>query len=189
MAKRKRVPGYLPHKARGTAKVIIDGKTYYLPGAYDSEESRAEYDRLIADYLTRQDHPETINVTIRRLCVGYVAFARTYYQKHGEVTEEVGAIRRAVRPLIELYGHLPVAKFGSLKLKKVRERMIACGWHRRTINNQVSRIVRMLSWGCEEEWVPTQIVSMCREVRNLQAGRCGNIPEGNPVLPVHSGPD
>ena len=49
MAKRKRVPGYLPHKARGIAKVIINGKTHYLPGEYGSEESKAEYDRLITE--------------------------------------------------------------------------------------------------------------------------------------------
>lgn len=184
MANRRRVPGYLLHKPRGTGKVIIHGKTIYLPGKYGSDESKAEYDRLIAEYLTKQDRPAAFNVTINRLCVAYLQFAETFYRKHGEITEEVNAIRRALRPLVSMYGSSPVADFGSLKLKEVRKRMVALGWYRRTVNDQVSRIVRMLSWGCEEEWVPTDVVNKCREVRNLQAGRCGNVPEGDAVEPV-----
>jgi hypothetical protein len=146
MAKRKRVPGYLPHKARGIAKVIINGKTHYLPGEYGSEESKAEYDRLITEYLTKQDQPETVNVTVNRLCVAYVEFARTYYVKDGKVTNEVRGLVCALRPLVRLYGKLPVSALGPLKLKKVRQQMIALGWLRRTINRNTKRIVRMLRW-------------------------------------------
>ena len=32
----RRIPGYLHHKARNKAKVVVDGKTIYLDGAYDS---------------------------------------------------------------------------------------------------------------------------------------------------------
>ena len=62
--------------------------------------------------------------------------------------------------------------------------MIALGWLRKTINRNITRIVRMLRWGVEEEWVPPYVLEMCREVRNLQAGRCGDIPEGKPIEPV-----
>ena len=122
MAKRKRVPGYLPHKARGTAKVIINGKSHYLLGKYGSEESRAAYDRIIAEHLQKRDRPETVNVTINRLCVGYLAFARRYYVKDDHITAEVGGIQGALRPLVMLYGKQPVSDFGSLKLKKVGNR-------------------------------------------------------------------
>jgi hypothetical protein len=43
------VPSYLKHKATGKGWVIIDGKTYYL-GEHGSEESIAEYNRLIGEW-------------------------------------------------------------------------------------------------------------------------------------------
>ena len=89
----------------------------------------------------------------------------------------MGAIRCSLHPLIELYGRQIVGDFGPLKLKQVREQMIARGWFRKTVNRNIKRIVRMLRWGVENEWVAPHILEACRELRNLQAGRCGEIPE------------
>ncbi len=50
MARKKRVPGYLLHKASGQARVVLNGQTHYL-GPHGSPESKAEYDRLIAEWL------------------------------------------------------------------------------------------------------------------------------------------
>jgi|GEM_PF-2757329 len=102
MAGWKSVPGYLHHKSRGIAKVIIHGKTHYLPGPYGSDESRAEYDRLIAEFLLKKDSPAAVNVTLNRLCVAYVDWAATYYVKDGSETREVGCIRNALRQLVQL---------------------------------------------------------------------------------------
>ncbi len=44
MSKRPRIPGYLRHKATGQARVILNGRTYYL-GLYDSKPSRERYAR------------------------------------------------------------------------------------------------------------------------------------------------
>ena len=182
MATRKSVPGYLLHKSRGVGKVVIHGKTHNLPGAYGSDESRAEYERLIAEYLLKKDRPAT--VTVNRLCVAYLKWAEAYYVKDGKVTAKVGHFRAALRPLVELFGRQVVADFGPLKLKQVREQMIARGWFRKTVNRNIRRIVRMLRWGVENEWVAPHILEACRTVRNLQAGRCGDIPEGDSVEPV-----
>ncbi|MDG2127037.1 MAG: site-specific integrase [Fuerstiella sp.] len=176
----RKIPGYLHHKARNKGKVVVDGKTIYLDGAYDSEESRRHYDRIIAELLTRPERPDLINVTLARLAVCYVEYAKTYYQKDGEPTQENGLIRSALRPLIELFSSLPVADFGPLKLKLVRERMTDRGWVRNTINDHVGRINRMLAWGVENELVPPHVQAACKAVRNLQKGRC-KAPEGKPV--------
>ena len=58
------------------------------------------------------------------------------------------------------------------------------GITRGVINERIGRIVRMLSWGTAEEYVPASVVQACRELRNLQAGRCGDIPEQRDVQPV-----
>jgi hypothetical protein len=44
----RKYPDYRLHKRSGQAVVTLDGLTYYL-GPHGSPESRAEYDRLIAE--------------------------------------------------------------------------------------------------------------------------------------------
>ena len=183
----RRIPKYVRHKARNTGKVTISGKTHYLPGAYDSEESRDAYDKVVAEYLAKKNAPSTANVTFRFLAVEYMNFCDVFYvDEDGKPTEEIKQIRRAIKPLLKLFGRQKVNDFGPKKLKQVREEMIDAGLYRTTINDRVSRIVRMLSWAVEEEYLQPSIVEACREVRNLQQGRCGDVPEGQPVLPVES---
>jgi integrase len=185
----KRIPKYVHHRARNTGKVTINGKTHYLPGDYDSEQSRAEYDRLVAEFLSKQQTPDTANVTFRFLAVAYMKFCEVYYvNEDGQPSEEIRQVRRALAPLLTSCGSEPTNRFGPRKLKKIRDMMIASGLYRKTINDRISRIVRMLSWATEEEYLNPHIVVACREVRNLQEGRCGDIPEGEPVqaVPVES---
>ena len=181
----RRIPRYVRHKARNKGKVTINGRTHYLPGDYDSDESRSAYDQLIAEYLAKKDAPSTANVTFRYLAVEYMKFCEQFYvDEDGAPTEEINQIRRAVKPLLKLFGREKVNSFGPKKLKRVREEMISSGLYRTTINDRVSRVVRMLSWAVEEEFLIPSIVDACREVRNLQKGRCGDVPESKPVLPV-----
>ena len=52
----RKIPSYRHHKARNFAVVTLDGKDVYL-GEYDSPESRAKYDALIAEWLCRIHEP------------------------------------------------------------------------------------------------------------------------------------
>ncbi len=174
----KRIPKYVRHKARNKGKVTINGKTHYLPGDYDSDQSRAEYERLIAEYLAKPKTPQTANVTIRFLAVADMKFCAVFYvNEDGKPSEEISQVRRSLKPLLKLFGSEQTSRFGPRKLKQVREAMISSGLYRNTINDRVSRIVRMLSWAAEEEYLNPHIVVACREVRNLQEGRCGNVPD------------
>ena len=175
-------------KPKNLARVRIPGndgrpRIVYL-GPWGSEEARQRYEQLITEFLSRQDHPEIVAVTINRLCVAYLEWAETYYLKDGATTAEVGGIKSALRPLVHIYGRQIVAEFGPMKLNRCRDAMIERGWLRNTINRNIKRIVRMLRWGVEYEWVPPHVLHACEAVRNLQAGRCGDIPEGDPVEPV-----
>lgn len=46
-----KVPRYTKHKASGQAVVRLDGHDIYL-GPYGSQRSRAEYDRIIAEWIS-----------------------------------------------------------------------------------------------------------------------------------------
>ena len=105
---RTAVPKYVRHKARNCAKVTINGKTHYLPGEFNSEESKAAYGRLIAESLTNPNGPDIANVTLRFLSVEYMKHCQEYYvDEDGIELNEVRQIRLALKPLLELYGREP----------------------------------------------------------------------------------
>src|SRR5687768_10532473 len=79
-------PKYTLHKASGQARVTIQGKDHYL-GRYGSKASKAEYDRLIGEWLSagRLEHqpPPASELTITELIAAYWRHAERHYVKHG----------------------------------------------------------------------------------------------------------
>lgn len=79
-----RVPGYRLHKPSGRAVVTLNGKDYYL-GIFGSKESKAAYDRKIAEYqATGQSTSygiESNKTTIAMLVVDYKDWAEGYHPK------------------------------------------------------------------------------------------------------------
>src|SRR5262249_49367990 len=137
MSKAIRVPSLRHHKPSGRAVVTINGTDHYL-GRYGSQESEAEYRRLLAEYLSgglRAAAPAA-DLTINELLVEYLKFADGYYLKNGVPTKEPEDIRHAIRPLRQLYGHTLAAEFGPLRLKGVCQAMIDSGWCRNLVNQR-----------------------------------------------------
>ena len=96
-------PSYRHHKPSDQAVVTIDGKDVYL-GKYDTEESREEYDRRIAEWLSngRQQPPpedkEKEELVIGDLMLAYNRHANAYYRKDGHPGRQEGVLRdRAVQ--------------------------------------------------------------------------------------------
>ena len=69
--------------------------------------------------------------------------AEQYYRKNGEPTNEVNAIRSALRNIVNLYRKSPAREFGPKRLKTVRQAMVEAGYYRTNINKLVGRIKRM----------------------------------------------
>src|SRR5262245_33058995 len=92
------VPSYRQHKSTGQAVVTLNGKDIYL-GRYGAEESKAEYDRVIAEWLARGRQLPTSDsgLTINEVILAYIGYASGYYNAGGE-TSEVARIKDAVRP-------------------------------------------------------------------------------------------
>jgi hypothetical protein len=77
--------------------VTLAGRDYYL-GPYGTKTSRAEYDRLVGEWLAsgrrpRADDSET--ATIAELSAGDLKWAERYYRKNGQPTRTVERVRRA----------------------------------------------------------------------------------------------
>src|SRR3954454_8680504 len=102
-----RIPSYRYHKASDQAVVVLDGRSHYL-GRWDSPESRAEYDRLIAAWLTERSRreaaprfaaPRPSDVTVNELALAFLEHAATHYlAPDGSTSRHVANLRDALRP-------------------------------------------------------------------------------------------
>jgi integrase len=175
------------------AVVRLNGQDIYL-GKHDTPESRGLYDRTIGEWLANGRRlpraapgdvpPHTAGPSVVELVVVYWNHVQAYYRRaDGSPTSEIPALRAAFRPLRRLYGELPAAEFGPLKLKALRERMIDARWARSTINHHVQRIVRMFKWGVGCEMIPPTVHQALAAVEGLRAGRSA-AKEPPPVAPV-----
>jgi hypothetical protein len=52
MPRKSTIPAYRLHAASGRARVILEGKHIYLPGPFNSEESKGAYEKLVRRLLT-----------------------------------------------------------------------------------------------------------------------------------------
>jgi integrase len=189
MPRRPKVPSYRHHEASGQARVTIGGRTHYL-GKYGSEESKAEYRRVIRDHLSIDLSSSTAkagkgppDITIAELTLAYIRHAEVFYVKDGRQTNEVRTIKSAVKPLVARFATLPAREFRPRLLKLVRDDMIAEGWCRTYINMQVTRVRSMFRWGVEEEYVTADVVQALSCVKGLAKGRTA-AKERKPTVPV-----
>jgi hypothetical protein len=180
----KSLPKYRKHRASGQAVVTLDAVDFYL-GPHGSKASRLEYDRLIAEWLANGRRMPAKDseghLAIVEVLIAYKRHAEVYYVKNGEATGEVAPILSAMRIVKRLYSKLPAEEFGPLKLQAVQQAMIAEGWSRKSINRQISRVVRMFSWAEAKEMVPKGHTAALREVPGLHQGRTNARETGLPI--------
>jgi integrase len=135
-----------------------------------------------APHATQQSDPE--GVTVNEVLVAYLGHAEQHYRgPDGNPTGEVQHIKVVCRHVRELYGFALASDFGPLALKAVRERFIAVGWCRKTVNQQVERVRRAFKWAAAEELIPFECYHRLTAVTGLQRGRTA-ARESDPVSPV-----
>ena len=192
----KPVPNYRLHKQSGQAIVTVrtpDGdRQDILLGPYNSPESLAEYQRVIAQIKVGgpadRSPMKPADITVNEVLAAFLRHAAGHYRDpDGVPTEEVVNFKRALKPVRELYGHTPAAEFGPLALKAVRQRMVDLGWCRTQVNNKVGRVKRVWKWAASEELIPAAAHQALTTVAGLQPGRSAakERPPVGPVDPAH----
>lgn len=185
-----RIPRYRLHRRSGQAIVTLDGTDNYL-GPHGTEASKAEYDRLVTEWLAHGrrtppaaavESPAVLSVS--HVIHGYWEHAVVHYRKpDGTPAGELHNVRDALKPLRLLYGHSPAAEFGPRALKALREHMARLGWSRTHVNRQVGRVKSVFRWAVENEMVPAGVHHALLAVRGLQKGR-STARETDPVRPA-----
>jgi integrase len=188
---RRRIPSYSRYKPKNLGLVVIDGKQHYL-GPYGTPESLAEYNRLVQEWLTRGTvaarpeplDPSPASTLVNEVIVAFLGHAEGHYVgPDGTPTGEVYNLTVSLKPLRSLYGYTPADQFGPLALRAVRDRMIADGLSRSTINARINRIRRMFRWAASVELVPGSVAQALQNVNGLQKGR-SKVKEARGIVPV-----
>jgi integrase len=184
-----RPPKLCHHKGQDLAMVYVNGKARYL-GKFGSPEATAAYRQFVAEWATgsTQSPPVTsadlVPVTAPRLLT--IAEALQQFKAHAERyykdSREIDNLGEAVRPMRERFGFLPLADFGPVQLRSLRNHWIEQGLARNTINARVIRLKRFFRWACSYELISTAVLDRLNTVESLMPGRGGK--ETKPKLPV-----
>jgi integrase len=181
-----RNPSYRRHRASGQAIVTLNGKDFYL-GPWRSAASKAEYDRLMGEYLAngrRIDPVDAGEMTISGVLARFLDHAKAYYvDAAGNRTADFGHFGRVMGIVRRLYAEKSASAFGPLALESVRNAMIAEGWSRTYINAQVGRVKRIFAWAVSRELIPPAIHQALVTLPGLRQGKTV-AHESAPVRPV-----
>jgi integrase len=165
------IPSYTRHKASGQAVVRLNGVDVYL-GPWNTPQSRAEYDRVINEWLARgrrlPDRADGDALLTKELISGYYQFAVASMPD-----VEVDKVKAALRPVREMYGETPAAKFGPVAFQAVRKKLIDTELCISTIRDRMGIIKRMVAWGVANEMLPGDALHRLQAVPRLKAGRDG----------------
>lgn len=179
------IPSLRLHKPSNRGFVELAGKRHYL-GLWGNPETQQAYNRLIGQWAANgRKLPDTIeDMSVAELILAYWQHCEEYYRRpDGKPTGELSSMKKALQPLREMYASTPACEFSPKCLILVRETMIAKGWARSNINQQIHRIRRMFKWGVEQEFIPGGVSHGLQAVAGLKRGR-SKAKESAPILPV-----
>ncbi|MEM8873919.1 MAG: site-specific integrase [Planctomycetota bacterium] len=183
-------PKLREHKASSRAYVVLNGRTIYL-GKHNDPKAHTDYWALIAKWeasgrslegvATAADDAAGGAYTFAHLIRDFMEHARDYYGECGEAA----SYKSVCRLLRVFHEREPVASFGPLKLRTLREHMVAGDWYytrrgavvkaqpwnRTNANAQTNRIKRMFKWAVGREIIDANTLHALQAVEALRAGK------------------
>ncbi len=191
MSRRSTIPSYRLHKQSGQAVVTLTDwvtrrRRDVLLGVHGSPASRGEYARVLAEWegaarrLPAAEAEAPADLTVSEVALAFLNHADVHYSAEGREAEQ---FRLAIRPLRELYGHSPAARFGPKALKTVREAMVHGGLCRNVVNRRITRVKTLFKWAVEQELLRGDVYAALRAVRALPPNAPG-VRHTAPVAPA-----
>lgn len=152
-------------------------------GRVDDPETENRYRKFVAEWLAAgcrwpdEEGPEA-ELAVRDLVDAYTKWVAGHYRRPstGESTREGSNLKHAVVELLRLFGHLPAKMLDSMVVRRVRDAMADRArdprpLSRRTVNDRIQRIQRMVRWAAEERLVPATVMHEVLLVSPLKPGR------------------
>ncbi len=183
------------HKGSGQAYLYLPDeggrKRRFFCGKYFEDEERRVVSRRMLEYAARWIREYRVlggpplsvarsSISVAQLIERFLKHVEDYYGDSPQVVH----YRSAVSVLVELYGSLPAAEFGPLKMAAARDAMVETDrWSRGTLNAHLGRIRRAFRWGVANEVVPAGVYEALRAVEGVRRGRT-KARESKKVRPV-----
>ena len=177
-------PKYRQRKGRSNGFVEYKGKRITIPGAYGSEEGRANYEQWLEnvfykDGLPRYEpvsKPESLNVS--QLLLKYLRYAKSAISD-----SEFSHTKVVLRIMHQQFAAIAIVDFGPKRLKLLQEALVRRGNARSQVNSQIRRVLTMFEWGVSEELVKVDVLQALRTVKPLKSGQTA-AADPKPVVPV-----
>jgi len=168
------VPKYRHHKGTGQAFVQVKGRRHYL-GKWSTPQSKERYAAFVVELAASPSKSLPaptipLSLTVVELCAACLDFADCYYRKDGQPTRSIEEARAAIRILNKLYGQMPVADFGPLRLLAIQA-ALANEHARNYVNKLVGYIKRIFKWGVSRQIVAPDVHTSLATVDGLRKGR------------------
>jgi integrase len=179
------IPKLRLHKTTSQGYVEIEGRSFYL-GRYGRPETQERYHRFISEWLAngRCLRVDPNEIAIAELVNQYLKWATGYYvNADGAPSTQLGLIKRAVKPLVLLYGRTRAADFGPVAARAIRQTWIDEGLARKTINGYATTLKSVFKWGASHELIPASVHHGLLALEGLRRGR-SNARETRPITPV-----
>jgi integrase len=173
--------------ATGRAFTKVNGRFISL-GRGDSSESRTRYAAILADHAqgkllhtARLTSVQPSSLTANQLLLQYATRELPRYS-----SAEQHCQKCAMKIARQMFGAVPVTDFGPLKLRLVRDAMVAGDpnardkngkpkprkpWSRSFVNKQIKRLRAVFRWGVSWELVPQAVADALGSVRSLAIGQ------------------
>ena len=131
------IPSYLKHQSSGKARIRVtraDGsrQEILLPGPYGSQESKDEYQRILAILQNNQGtYPSatahSLDLSIAELSVRFTRekIDVDFVKADGTPSREQECFRHALKPLNRIFGNFVARDFDATKLESVQAAMVA----------------------------------------------------------------
>lgn len=166
---------------------LIPNKGHRLwVGKWGSDESLARFEEYIGR-LREHQQDETVPVhrhmTIAELSVKYLEFCQGYYSKDGKPTNEFLGVRDSVLHFCNTTEEMGVDEILPRHLIEFQDYLIGLDHARKTINQHVGRIKRMIKWACSRGYAPAIKHHEMLCVEGLKKGR-SKAREPGKVLPA-----
>ncbi len=190
----KKLPSYRPHSTRDKAFFVIPnskGKRKYLPGKFDSPESRAAYEREMRKLRVSAVRSSIANVTADTATLGHLSNAFLAHCATRWDMDDPRSVfhdyKRAVARVVGSDGlglhALPAKDFGPRRLKELQTYLIGEGLARSTINGICSKVRTWIKWCVSEELADASTWHALQSVAGLEKGQT-DAAEPPPRLPV-----
>lgn len=170
---KNKIPKLCVDRTRNRAFCKVDGK-FLVMGPAESAEAQEAYGRLLSSLArgetiekaksTRKTPAKPTAISLNDLMLRFASEEMPRYS-----TDEQWCLKSAIRIARGLFGATRIDEFGPLKLRLVRDEMVAKGWSRSFTNKQVKRLRLIVRWGVSWELVSQTVVDSLASVKSLEA--------------------